>query len=301
MPVVSAPVSIGAICGLRVTAMCRYNICTIQPTGYAHSRCFLELAVLLHASLRTMGYPVEMTKNRLDPAATNIILGYHLIPSNVALRGYRYVIYQLEQLSRDEGWFNATLRDRLAGAHAVWDFSQENVRFLDALGIKATLLPVGYHAALETIEPDGVPDIDILFYGSVNDRRKAVLERLACLDDVAVKILFGVYGADRDAWIARSRIVLNIHHYEQQLFEAVRVSYLLNNRCLVVSETSAAYPYTKVRLPLVSQDRIADVCARFLRHEDHRNTYRTEMYEAFRQHYAMTDLLGAAMEKQEQR
>ena len=40
-------------------------------------------------------------------------------------------------------------------------------------------------------------------------------------------------------WIARSKIVLNLHQYDAQVFEIVRVSYLLANRRAVVSERGA--------------------------------------------------------------
>jgi hypothetical protein len=85
------------------------------------------------------------------------------------------------------------------------------------------------------------PPIDVLFYGSMNERRKAVLQDLA--RDLSVKALFGAYGPERDAWIARSKIVLNIHYYERQILEQVRISYLLNNRRFVLSEQSARNPY----------------------------------------------------------
>jgi hypothetical protein len=51
-----------------------------------------------------------------------------------------------------------------------------------------------------------------------------------------VAVLFGVYGEERDAVIARSKLVINIHHFEAQVFEIVRISYLLANRVCVVTE-----------------------------------------------------------------
>ena len=56
---------------------------------------------------------------------------------------------------------------------------------------------------------------------------------------INVKALFGVYGRERDKLIARSKIVLNMHHYSSQIFEIVRVFYLLTNRKAVVAECNA--------------------------------------------------------------
>ncbi|MHC4843687.1 MAG: hypothetical protein ACYTEE_07795, partial [Planctomycetota bacterium] len=51
-----------------------------------------------------------------------------------------------------------------------------------------------------------------------------------------VEALFGVYGVERDHYISRAKIVLNIHFYETKVFEIVRVSYLLANKKFVISE-----------------------------------------------------------------
>ena len=96
-------------------------------------------------------------------------------------------------------------------------------------------VPIGYVPALTRIV--AVPeDIDVLFYGAMTDRRRAILDKLRA-KGFRVESLFGVYGAGRDAWIARSKIVINIHYSEQaKIFEIVRISYLLANRRAVVSE-----------------------------------------------------------------
>jgi hypothetical protein len=54
-----------------------------------------------------------------------------------------------------------------------------------------------------------------------------------------VKHLSGVYGADRDFWISRSKMVLNLHYYEAKIFEIVRMFYLLTNSVPVVAEIGA--------------------------------------------------------------
>ena len=46
---------------------------------------------------------------------------------------------------------------------------------------------------------------------------------------------YGVYGAERDRLIARSRLVLNVHYFPTHIFEMIRVSYLLANRTAVVA------------------------------------------------------------------
>ena len=69
----------------------------------------------------------------------------------------------------------------------------------------------------------------------MNGRRRAILEALSALG-LRVHVAFGVYGEQRDRLVARSKVILNIHYYQAKVFEIVRVSYLLANRCCVVSE-----------------------------------------------------------------
>ena len=80
--------------------------------------------------------------------------------------------------------------------------------------------------------------IDVLFYGSLNPRRQAILEELQ-RRGLKVTTLTGCYGEARDRYIARSKVVLNLHFYESKVFEIVRVSYLLSNFKAVVAESGA--------------------------------------------------------------
>src|SRR5580658_4511667 len=67
-------------------------------------------------------------------------------------------------------------------------------------------VPLGYVPELRRIQASKVQNIDVLFYGSLNERRSRILQ---ALKDSGVKVhsAFGVYGKERDALIARSKIV----------------------------------------------------------------------------------------------
>ena len=82
-------------------------------------------------------------------------------------------------------------------------------------------------------------DIDVLFCGSMNERRMQIIQALkdsTLFDKPLVIAQFVGYGAYRDKYIARSKIVLNMHYYTPGIFEIARVSYLLANKKCVVSE-----------------------------------------------------------------
>ncbi len=214
----------------------RYNILLVEPPGYAHAGVFDELADLLAHSLRSLGHIAQIQSNLADPAAMNIVLGYNLLPNPAELQKVPHVIYQLEQLSDQEGWFRPELFEILRFADEVWDYAPENISFLSERGLgDVKLLPIGSHDTMRRIGRQ-TQDIDVLFYGCLNERRRAILEEIGQF--ASVKCLVGVYGKERDAFIARSKIILNLHYYEAQIMEQVRLSYLLNNHAFVISESS---------------------------------------------------------------
>jgi len=285
-----APLS-WAHAGRRRRMMAVFQVCIIMPSGYVHSMCFWELAVLLDASLKSLGHESRISMNRLDGTATNILLGYHLIEEEEALKGYRYIPYQLEQLGAEGGWYKDNVRQTLETATEVWDYSPDNIRFLGGLGIRAKLLQIGYHEALERIRLAEQRDIDVLFFGSPAERRQAVLDSLAASPGPRVTALGGVYGHCRDSFIARSKLVLNIHFYPTQILETVRISYLLNNRCTVVSEESAYNPYQGVPLHLVPYNRLVSECTELLSSPVRAARVGIDCHEAFRERYPMPLLL----------
>ena len=77
--------------------------------------------------------------------------------------------------------------------------------------------------------------VDVLFYGSINARREAILKALSAAG-LNVQHLFSVYGAARDQAVGEAKVVLNMHFYEDSIHEIIRTSYLLANSKAVVSE-----------------------------------------------------------------
>ena len=70
--------------------------------------------------------------------------------------------------------------------------------------------------------------------------------------DFRVRAESGVRGAERDALIARARLVLNLHFYPTAIFELVRVSYLLANGKAVVAECG---PETEIDADIRARSR----------------------------------------------
>jgi hypothetical protein len=145
------------------------------------------------------------------------------------------IIFNLEQFDQRSAWFRPDYLSLLS-EYPLLDYSRKNLLALRNSGLAhAQLLEIGYSPVLTRIPAAAAQDIEVLFYGSNNDRREQVL---AALESAGVNLhyLWDVYGVERDAMIARSKIVLNMHAFDANIFEIVRVSYLLSNGACVVSE-----------------------------------------------------------------
>jgi hypothetical protein len=256
--------------------MSRYSIWIVSPPNYTHGQVFDEVALGLNAAFRALGLEAGIVREPLRLGDTTIVLGGNLLPGVTVPIGKRLVLFNLEQITPNSPWLTDAYLSLLR-RYPVWDFSEGNIAELARIGIRAQHCGIGYMPELTRIAPVQ-EDIDVLFVGSVNERRAAVLKQIAA-QGAKVEAGFNVYGAVRDALIARSKIVLNVHFYESRLFEIVRVSYLLANRKCVVSEIGSDTPFERQFEPGVAfapYRMLAETCMRLLQNP----TARRDLAEA---------------------
>lgn len=208
----------------------KFAVTIIKPKGYDHWPVFLETAETINAGLKSLGHDSKMTDD-LTENRRYIVLGANLLPfTEIKTLPEGTILYNLEQY---DGWENEWLKDP---RYVVWDFDKRNSSRLEQHGIKpATVLPIGYHPILEKVPKVDRPDIDVLFIGSLSPRRQETIQRLLRLG-FTVKHLFNCYGTERDVWMARSRVHLNVHFGTNALLETHRLMYAVANRKPVVSE-----------------------------------------------------------------
>jgi len=185
---------------------------------------------------------------------TVFILGGHTVEWKVYQDrhpGKKFIYYQTEQLFRNgeqTGWWNINLMVRRLkevkeqGA-ALWDIDFMNASFLEWEGILVDkIVPIPYTHKWEELSQRDTPDIDVLFYGSLNQRRCDVIWPLVnnlYHDKVTTMVIGGGDHPRLKEYIERAKIVLNLHTtmpFNRQ--EQTRIAYLLNNKKCVLSETS---------------------------------------------------------------
>lgn len=216
-----------------------YNVCIVKPDGYTHSAAFTELAELIGYSLQDLGHRTAIGTNQIFNDATNIIIGCHLLnPALIPNLPKSSIILNTEQVYSDSTEWNTNIF-KWASAFETWDYSKRNIeKFRELLGHNKTkYMQIGYHPRLSRIKRTETQDIDILFYGSLNDRRQSIINLLRQAG-LNVRAEFGIYGAERDELISRAKVVLNLHFYKSEIFEIVRVFYLMTNEKAVIGEVN---------------------------------------------------------------
>jgi hypothetical protein len=214
------------------------------------------------------------------------VIGAHLLDtSHISQLPKNSIILNTEQLdSINIAWLTPILQ--FAKNFSVWDYSLKNISKLNDLGFyKVKFLELGYQSELQRIPKKSPQNIDVLFYGSMNPRREKVIAELRA-HDLNVHVAFAIYGSKRDELISRSKVVLNHHHYDSEIYEVVRTSYLINNAKLVVGEvnpsTSIDTHYLTSIYP-AKYEELAASCSKLVRNETLRIELENKALSTFRQ------------------
>ena len=284
--------------GGRSSAMGRrhFSIWIVSPPGYLNSRCFEEVAQGLRAAFAELGFDAPVITEPAKIQDYAIVLGANLLATARGELPCRLILYNLEQIQKNSHWLKPEYIDLLR-RYPVWDYSMRNIEALKDYGImNAALCGIGYMPALTCFRPAS-EDLDVVFFGTMNPRRKGVLDQIA-ESGKHVKTGFNIYGKERDALYARAKIVLNMHVFEAQIFEIVRVSYLLANRKCVVSETgrdSGLEEPLRGGIAFAPYNDLAGTCLRLLEQEDERARLAAQGFELFSAH-SQVPMLKRALE-----
>lgn len=178
---------------------------------------------------------------RDDRSNTVIICGAHDLSHWQALEYYKkkydkvIVFNQEPLLAKQRNFMHIGYFAWLTQADEVWDYDEENLRVLKLIrpDVKLHILK-----PYKVWPKDAKKDIDILFYGNMNEHRKKILDEMSKRHNV--KILTNCWDSNElDRWILRSRILLNLHFFDEtSLQEQARMIRWIGAPCRIVSERS---------------------------------------------------------------
>ena len=176
-----------------------------------------------------------------DQSNDAVICGAHDLSHTQSIDDYKrkygkvIVFNQEPLLAKQRNFMHIGYFAWLSMADEVWDYDEENLKVLRLIrpDVKLHVLK-----PYKMWPKEYKKDIDILFYGSMNDHRKKILDELSKRHNV--KILTNCWdGNELDRWILRSRILLNLHYYnETALQEQARMIRWIGSPCRIVSEPS---------------------------------------------------------------
>ena len=131
----------------------------------------------------------------------------------------------------------------------LFEYNILNINYLknSKKNISYHFIPLCYNKYLEEFYSTQVvkkkfaeKDIDILFLGTLNNRRKNIINNLQTKYNVSTRYLFGENrNTELCELIERSKIVLNVLYYHQNIvFDYYRNSFILSTRTLLITEKS---------------------------------------------------------------
>lgn len=248
----------------------RVRLVTARPDFAGSKNSMSEIIELLSISFKKLGCNVDVKDNEFILDGINILF-FSFFITDINAIPHNTIIFNSEQINDINTYNLSNMYDQL-NKFVFWDYSNRNIDQLIAINNKSNIqyLQIGYAEELFRIEKKEIQDIDILFYGAINDRRLKILNSLLSLN-LNVHVTQNCYGGERDNLISRSKIVLNIHYYPSKIFELVRVSYLLNNKICIVSECdehTEIHENIKNTLVTASYDQIVDTCVKYLSSEE---------------------------------
>ena len=133
----------------------------------------------------------------------------------------------------------------------------------------------------------------------MNARRLRIINELEA-EGLVVKAFQTPYGIDRDKIIAKSKIVLNMHYYDDPgLFESFRVSYLLANGACVVSEIGRGQKDYEEAVHVARYDDLVAQCVKLVHDDVKRKEMEIHGHLFMKENLDVAKLLESALVKLE--
>jgi hypothetical protein len=181
----------------------------------------------------------------------------------------RTFIFNAEQLGSTGSAVVTADYLRALSAWSVLDYHESNAELLRARfgpSVRVTTVPVIPGPAVEyTVDkpnPDDATSVDVLFYGTLNERRNRILDEMRSCG-LAVEVVSGSYGQELAPALLRCKLVLHVHYYPSALFPMLRMLQPLARGVPIVCERSVFSrwnDWSESGMVLADYDSLAQAC-----------------------------------------
>lgn len=156
-----------------------------------------------------------------------------LFPQHFKVLPPYYLVFQLEQLAISDRFRRESYLSLLKNAIAVMEYSQKNFEYLQSHGIKNYFYVPIFSKVQRS--PNHEPLYDVLFYGSTSsEHRQEFLNKLK--RDFNIHIAKSICGEQTIEAIHNSKVIVNLHNYDNALLESTRIFECLSAGAVIVSE-----------------------------------------------------------------
>jgi len=279
----------------------KFNLVRIVPDNgyYVHAQVFHEIEAAFFFTLKRMGFDVTNTINDFVPDARNIVFGMQHCPVDVVRHDIpkNTIVYSLEQMRDTPECIRWCRKYRDL---EVWDYSILNKETLELAGVEnIKVVPIGYVPEISYVdrEPPEKRDIDILAYMSPGPRRLKIMDQFKNNPNINFVHLHSCYGEERDSYMARAKLIINIHNYDNKIFEMVRISHALQQGIPILAERApdTDFPdYMEDTVNLSTYNRFVDTTYRLLKKPEELEASAVRALEKFKQS-PMTTFLEEAL------
>lgn len=191
--------------------------------------------------------------------STDVIMNPHRAPELAPIwraHADRVILYETENLIGAARWRMASERVRReCPKNRWWNYSAVNA---EVFGDEARPLRIPTQAGpLPRPDATATKDLDVVFIGSLNERRRRVL---ILLDRSGLRVAATtgpIFGTPLALLESHARVVLNVHFYAPGIFEAFRVVPAAARGARVVSEASEGGEGAEFCAAVAPYDRLA--------------------------------------------
>lgn len=266
-----------------------------------NSDAFIELANSIKISLDSLGIETDIIDNKdfkpIRPLTRRdmyiVIKAFRPFNERILGDDSIKILYQPEECwnRRESGYY-----DLSRGYDRVLELYHENVKIPRGTW-NVVHCPLGYSQAYETDLEPVEESIDVLFFGSMTDRRKRFTEELN--KHYNAKFLTSTFGRERDEFIMKSKININIKAYDNWSYGPLHCLLIQGKRKFTLSEKgNGGYEPFIAGKHFKEYNGLDDLRRKidyWLEHEEERKIFGVEAYNDIKKNYNFTQYIKNAL------
>jgi len=206
------------------TVICHSDIIIVS------NRYTMNIANNLLDELKKLNFSCVISDGIINTDKMHIIL----CPNNLQMP-QNYIIFQLQQISKSGNTIGKISND-IKNSVLTFDYSLSNFIYYNNIFenfVSYQLLPISN----KLIEFIPEYSYDVLYFGSLNDRRKKILDGLS-KENFIIATGHELFGDNLYYHIKKAKIILNLHNQYDSILETYKLNEILQFNTLIISETT---------------------------------------------------------------